>query len=156
MKESNQIEKINMFDGYLISDDERVSEFIEALLDKGIIWEYLSALLKQEVLNKGTPSLPNLNPSPPIDSVRIVEENAQIKEQLNNVMKQLGDLAGLIKAGNVSVNTQSVNDVVIKKEEVKKEMPQMVVKKAPPKKGAKGGLARGAKRMAALTKNRQN
>lgn len=126
--------------GFLVSKDPIVSDFIETLIDKGIVWEYLSNLLEKEVIGGGTPLISNV----------ITPSQKEIEDKLDALTKQVSQIADLMSKGDTRKETisnlvQTTNDIV-------DCVPKLVQKKKPPKKGLGGKFGAAAAKMGAASR----
>lgn len=140
---SNVITALELDNGVLYVKDTATEDFIETLIEKGILWEFLSSLLMDYVKGGKHNSLVDslIETDEVINNMKHLKEVAEtsksLESQVNLLGNQMSDILNKISAlsGNVQIvsnNTQLPNvgtvapteTVVVKKKKVASKPPK--------------------------------
>lgn len=148
---------INLGDGFLIAEDEKVSAFIDDLMEKGIFWEFLSILVTDYIKQNKSSASDNalLQVTEAFNELKDVKNTGKKQlESIEKVQNEVSLLTELVKKLSVSVNNGG--NMVINQPSTlptPHQEPEMkVIKAKPPKKGLGGGLGKAAAKMNSLNR----
>ena len=164
MNKDNIVSAVTLGGGVIYVNDEETEDFLTTLIDKGILWEFLSSILTEYV--KGGKHLSLLEQQNNLDTIAedikqlrlVTEHNKNLENEMLNMKDQMGkmmDLISNLSSGVVISNTTNSVTVtsntpepstVEKPVEVKKKM------KASPPKIKGGGFAALAQKSSAFNR----